>query len=75
MTIGNTYSIITIEGGNMTESQRKYDAKNTRTFTLKLNKNTDADIIDYLEKTGNVQGCIKELLRRRLCKSIKSKCL
>ena len=52
----------------MTESQRKYDAKNTRTFTLKLNKNTDADIIDYLEQTGNVQGCIKELLRRRLCK-------
>ena len=44
-------------------SKRKYDAENTKVITLKLNKKTDADIIDYLERSGNKQGTIKDALR------------
>lgn len=54
----------------MTEAQKKaskkYDAANTRTFTIKLNYNTDADAIAYLETLGNVQGLIKDLIRERI---------
>lgn len=45
------------------ESQKnavqKYDAKNTKQYHLKLNKKTDAVLIEYLEKSGNIQGTIK----------------
>ena len=44
----------------------KYDKANTKGIYLKLNKNTDADIIDYLKEVDNVQGLIKELIRRHI---------
>ena len=47
----------------------KFDAENTVQVKLKLNKNTDADIIEYLESTGNKQGTIKELIRTEIEKS------
>ena len=54
----------------MTEAQKnaskKYDKENTRTFTIKLNYNTDADLIAFLEMLSNVQGYIKELISRDL---------
>lgn len=54
----------------MTEAQRKaskkYDANNTRTFTIKLNYRTDADLIALLESRQNIQGFIKEVLEREL---------
>ena len=34
-----------------------------RRFGLKLNINTDADIIDQLEKQESMQGYIKQLIR------------
>lgn len=37
----------------------KYDAKNTKQYHLKLNLTTDAELIEYLEKSGNIQGTIK----------------
>ena len=40
----------------------KYDAANTRQIHLKLNKNTDAEIIAHLEKQKSIQGYIKELI-------------
>lgn len=50
-----------------TEAQRKasakYDAANTKTYAVKLNRNTDADIISKLESEENVQGYIKGLIR------------
>lgn len=50
-----------------TEAQRravaKYDKANTRTFVLKLNRITDKELIEKLEKVGNVQGYIKQLIR------------
>ena len=58
----------------MTEAQkrasRKYDAKNTRTFTIKLNYNTDADMISYLETIENVQGLIKLLIKKHIFKCV-----
>lgn len=41
----------------------KYDKENTKAVKLKLNKRTDADILEYLETLDNVQGYIKELIR------------
>ena len=46
----------------------KYDKANTKGIYLKLNKNTDADIIERLEESGNVQGYIKSLIRKDMDK-------
>ena len=47
---------------------KKYDAVNTRQFHLKLNINTDSDILDKLDavakEEGGKQGYIKGLIRR-----------
>ena len=51
-----------------TEAQRravkKYDAENIKHLHLKLNKNTDADLISWLGHVDNVQGYIKSLINR-----------
>ena len=44
----------------------KYDAANTKKVVLKLNLNTDADILAKLESVGNKQGYIKALIRADL---------
>lgn len=48
----------------------KYDKENTRQVILKLNKRTDADILDWLDgisKSGaSRQGAIKAALRRAM---------
>lgn len=50
-----------------TEAQKKasakYDAKNTIQVKLKLNRKTDADIIEMLDRSGNKQKFIKDLIR------------
>ena len=47
-------------------AQDKYDKANTVQIKLKLNKKTDADIIEALESVSNKQGLIKELIRADL---------
>lgn len=47
---------------------RKYDAANTKQVHLKLNRKTDAEIIEHLDKQKNVQGYIKELIRQDMRK-------
>lgn len=64
---------ISSEGENEmpeTKSQAKYtayktawDRENTRQYKLKLNKNTDADLIAWLDSIENRQNYIKELIR------------
>ena len=58
----------------MTEARKraskKYDACNTKTYSLKLNINTDANIIRMLDASGNVQGIIKRLLNEELDRRI-----
>ena len=41
----------------------KYDAVNTKSFLLKLNKKTDADIIAFLEQQPNKLAYLKNLIR------------
>ena len=55
-----------------TESQirasAKYNKENTVQISLKLNRSTDADLIDNLNRVANKQGYIKELIRRDIAK-------
>ncbi len=47
-------------------AQKKYDEVNKDKFRmihLKLNKEADADVIEKLEQSENIQGYIKELIR------------
>lgn len=46
------------------KAQAKYDKQNTKQVMLKLNVNSDADILAKLGDEGNKQGYIKELVRR-----------
>lgn len=48
------------------KSQKKYEAENTKRVYIKLNKNTDDDILSYLETLENKQGYIKSLIREDL---------
>ena len=50
----------------------KYDTKNTRQIKLKLNMNTDKDILEKLDQIDNKQGYIKELIRRDIEKEEES---
>ena len=48
-------------------SQKKYDDANRarwRLIHLKLNKETDTDIIEKLESEGSMNGYIKSLIRK-----------
>lgn len=42
---------------------QNYDKQHTTTILIKLNNNTDADLIQYLNDSGNKQGTIKAALR------------
>ena len=41
----------------------KYNKAKTVTICLRLNKETDKDIIEILENVGSKQGYIKDLIR------------
>lgn len=45
-------------------AKERYNKANTITLCLRLNKNTDKDIIDILDKVGSKSGYIKELIRQ-----------
>ena len=50
-------------------AQKKWDLANKanrRAIRLNLNRQTDADIIERLEKESNIQGYIKKLIRSDL---------
>ena len=61
----------------LTDAKRKtnmdFDRKNTKLVGMKLNKHTDADILDYLEKQENVQGYLKKLIREDINKGEETK--
>lgn len=47
-------------------AQKRYDEANRDKFRmihLKLNRETDTDVIDKLEAVDSIQGYIKELIR------------
>lgn len=45
------------------KANAKYKKENVKRVVLQLNKNTDADIIKYLDQFENVTGEIKRLIR------------
>ena len=51
----------------------KYDKANTTGIYLKLNNNTDNDILDHLQSISNKQGYIKELIRENIKKGTEIK--
>lgn len=46
------------------KASHKYDKENTMQFNLKLNLNTDKDIIEKLNTVDSKQGYIKKLIRQ-----------
>jgi len=48
------------------KASMKYNAANVKQIKLNLNKKTDADIIEALAACGNMQGYIKDLIRKDL---------
>ena len=47
-------------------AQKKYDADNTTRLCIKLNNNTDADILQKLNTVSSKQGYIKECIRKAI---------
>jgi hypothetical protein len=56
-----------------TEAQKRGNAKwkknNAKTIYFRLYKNTDADLIEFLETVDNKQALIKRLLREEMEKA------
>lgn len=51
---------------NRQQAQNEWDRLYTKQYKFKFNKNTDKDIIEYLESLDNKQGKIKELIRKEI---------
>ena len=49
------------------------DQKNTRFFGLKLSRNTDKELIEWLEAQPNIQESIKRLIREEIKKETAQK--
>lgn len=47
---------------------KEYNQKNIVQINLKFNKNTDLDIINYLESLDNKQAFFKEIIKKELTK-------
>ena len=47
----------------MSNYKDNWDKNNTTQFKIKLNNNTDRDIIEWLESLENKQGTVKEMIR------------
>lgn len=52
-----------------TKATMKYMKKNIKQMKLDLNRNTDSDIINFLDQCGNKQGYIKRLIREDMKKT------
>ena len=52
-----------------TISHARYDRENCRTYGLKLNLKTDAEIIKKLSSVPSMQGYIKQLIRNDISRT------
>jgi len=48
------------------KASAKYEKSTIKRIVLKLNRNTDKDIIAYLDSLENIQGEIKKVLREHI---------
>lgn len=51
------------------KSQAKYDKEHTTGFHMKLNNESDADILEWLSQQDSKQGAIKKLIREDIARS------
>ena len=49
-----------------TEYMANYEKENLRQIRLKINRKTEPDLLAWVEKQENVQGYIKQLIRREM---------
>ena len=54
-----------------TEYLNKYEKENIRQIRLKINRKTEPELIEWIEKQENIQGYIKRLIREDMEKQIK----
>ena len=47
-----------------TEYMANYEKENLRQIRLKINRKTEPDLLAWIEKQDNIQGYIKELIRK-----------
>lgn len=52
-----------------TEAKKRWDKENTVFIAVKLNRNTDADIIEAIGNPPSKAGRIKELIREAIKKT------
>ena len=50
-------------------AKARYDAKTAKYYSLKLNTNTDRELIDFLEQHKPIQPYLKELIREDMKKA------
>lgn len=53
---------------NNYEYIEKWQKENYRRITVKMNKVTEKEILDYLEQSGNMQGIIKDAIKEYIDK-------
>lgn len=53
----------------MKESQKRYELKTIRQYKFSLNKNTDTDMINWLETVPNFRSLVKRLLTEEMERS------
>lgn len=51
------------------KAQARYDRQNTVRFSLKLNIQTDKDVIQWIRKQKSMQGAIKQLIRDEISRT------
>ena len=49
-------------------ASKKYESENVVKLCIKLNKKTDADVLEKLGQVDSKQGYIKELIRKDISK-------
>ena len=47
-----------------TEYLAQYEKENLRQIRLKINRKTEPELLAWIEKQDNIQGYIKELIRK-----------
>lgn len=50
-------------------AQARYDSIHTTSVSLKLNKRTDQDILQWLRKQKSKQGAIKQAIRNEIARA------
>lgn len=55
------------------EYQVKYYKEHYRTFVIKLSKEQDGEIVEYLENLDNVAGFVRDAVRKQIAKEKRKK--